>query len=421
MQDFLTYTVVLLIVIVLIGFFNEKVTKLTYEIALMLFAVFIGAVITLIASASSGMTVLELLTEVRLFDLEGFLMKGVLCFMLFAGSCHMKLSDFRRLARPIGVLSFFCTLLGAVFYGGLFYLVGLLAGLDISLPACLMFGSIVAPTDPIAATGILSKLGLPRDTGILIEGESLLNDGVGVALYVCFSGMVTQSSGGGFLYVMFRELIGAVIVGTVVTIPLFLLFKRTIDSKRRIYISLLTVALAYFLSDRLECSGAIASVVCGLLFAALRSRDETEAGEGNDVKAEADEEFDDFWGVFDNLLNSVLYVILGFTFMRILQMRMVLILSLAAVICNLLARSGSLFAGTFLMGKVPDGFSRWNFVKLLTWSGLHGGLSIALAMNTATMLSDDTYHIVLGCTYAIVFFTTVVQGLTVKKVYESIT
>ena len=411
---FLPIAVFILLMIVLIGFFNEKVSKLTYEIALMLFSVALGGVLVLIAAVIKGTTVSSLLLNVNLFDFEGFLMDGVLCFMLFAGSCHIKLSHFRRNARAVGVLAFLCTLLGAVFYGLLFYLASHIMRLGFSLPMCLMFGSIVAPTDPIAATSILNKCGLPKVTGFLIEGESLLNDGVGVALFVCFSGMVTNSVGEGFFRIMIREIAGAVLIGTAVSIPFYMIFKKTEDSKRRIFISLLTVALAYWLCELFSCSGAIASVVCGVLFASFRDRAEEKG-----VRMELTE-FDGFWDILDNLLNSVLYVVLGFSFIRILQMPYVIALSLIAVICNLIARSGSLFVSTFFMGELPDGFTRVNFTKLLTWGALRGGLSIALAMSTAPLLHENAYHIVLGCTYAIAFFTTVIQGLSMKRVYEKL-
>ena len=409
---FLPIAVFILFMIVMIGFFNEKVTGLTYEIALMLFSVILGGGAALAASLAKGTSVSNFLSGVAILDFEGFLMNGVLCFMLFAGSCHIKLSHFRRHARSVGVLAFLCTLLGAVFYGLLFYLASSLMRLGFSLPMCLMFGSIVAPTDPIAATSILNKCGLPSDTGFLIEGESLLNDGVGVALFVCFSGMVTNSVGEGFFQVMIREIVGAVIIGTAVSLIFYTIFKQTGDSKRRIFISLLTVSLAYWLCELFSCSGAIASVVCGVLFATFRDRAE-EKGFVMELT-----EFDGFWDILDNLLNSVLYVILGFSFVRILQMKYVIVLSLIAVICNLIARSGSLFVSTFFMGELPDGFSRGNFTKLLTWGALRGGLSIALAMSTAPYLDAEPYHIVLGCTYAIAFFTTVVQGLSMQKVYE---
>ncbi|MBQ7581206.1 MAG: cation:proton antiporter, partial [Lachnospiraceae bacterium] len=235
--------------IVVIGFFNEKVTKLPYEIALMLFSVVIGAIVMGVDALVEDQTVSGLLHDIQVFDLEDFLMKGVLCFMLFAGSFRMRLSDFKRLARPIGVLSILATLLGALIYGGLFYAAALAFKLPFSLPMCLMFGSIVSPTDPIAATSILNKFGLPADTSFVLEGESLLNDGVGVAIFVCFSNLVEaqKQTGGGFFTVFFGEILGAVLIGAVVSVVCFALFKRLVDNKRRIYISLFTVALSYSL------------------------------------------------------------------------------------------------------------------------------------------------------------------------------
>ncbi len=412
MEAFLPYAFILLLLIVLIGFLNEKTAKLTYEIALLLVSAGAGGIIVIFTAAMQGTTVREILSGVSLFNIESFLMKGVLCLMLFAGSCNMKLSDFRRLARPVGILAFLCTLLGAVLYGTLFYGVSACMGLSFSYPMCLMFGSIVAPTDPIAATSILKKFGLPEDTGFLIEGESLLNDGVGVALFVCFSGIVSGNGGERFLAVMIREIGGALVIGTVVTTVLFLIFKKTEDENRRIFVSLLNVITAYWLCECFSCSGALASVVCGVLFAALRTREEERH-----IKWDL-EIFDHFWEIMDNLLNSILYVILGLTFIRILEMPRVLILSLAAIICNLAGRFTSLFLGTCCMKKIPDGFSKGKFSALLTWGGLRGGLSIALAMSTLEFLPESTYHIVLGCTYAIVFFTTVFQGLTMEKVYH---
>ena len=394
----------------IVGFFNEKVTKLPYEISLMLFSTFIGIIFVVASSLFSGINVLE---RDQLMDIEGFLLEGVLCFMLFAGSCRMKLSDFKAQARQITVLSFVCTLLGAVFYGFLFYGASVLLGVNISLPVCLMFGSIVAPTDPIAATGILSKFGLPKNISFLIEGESLFNDGVGVALFVCFSGMATSSSSGSFAVVMLRELIGAVLVGAAATAICFLMFRFAKSKMLRIFTSMLAVSLSYAICEKFDFSGAIASVVCGILFSALRSR-------FSDEEPEAALSFDSFWETLDALFNSILYVMLGLSFVRILQMEYVVILSIVAISANFIARASSLSLSSLIMGRIPDGYSRFNFIKLLTWGGLRGGLSVALAMSTKGMIPDDVFHIILGGTYAIVFFTTVVQGLTLKPVYNRI-
>lgn len=399
-----------------LGFFNEKVTKLTYEISLMLFATVIGVLLLIGISLFHGTSIGDVLKEVQGFDINEFLMHGVLCFMLFAGSCSMKLKDFKTMAREITVLSVLCTLLGAVLYGLLIYGAGWILGLNLSLPVCLMFGSMIAPTDPIAATGILSKFGLPKNTSFLIQGESLFNDGIGVALFVCFSGMVSASSSSeeGFLAVMLREVIGAVAVGIVVTLVCFLMYRFSKHKFLKIFISLLTVSLSYALCEALHFSGAIASVVCGILFSELRSKYcENEEREHAEI-------FNSFWETLDVFLNSLLYILLGLSFVSILRMQNVLLLSLTAIIANLIARAGSLSISSLFIGKIPDQFSRFGFITLFTWGGLRGGLSVALAMSTKDMLPENVYFIILGCTYAVVFFTTVIQGLTMKPVYNRI-
>ena len=411
MNLFLLLTAVVLGVIMVVGFLNEKVFHLTYEIVLLLFSILVGILLLAAASIIKNSSASEVLENFQLFNLEELLINGVLCFMLFAGAHHLKLRQFKDEVRPISVLAVFCTLAGALIYGFLFFGISTLLRMPFTLPVCLMFGSIVAPTDPIAATSILKKFGLPERTGFLMEGESLLNDGVGVALFVVFSGIVTAEKSGGFFSVMLRELLGALLVGVVVTWISFQFFKRLEDKKLQIITSLFMISCSYVLCEKLECSGAIACVICGVCFSALRDRE--------DKKAPLDlAEFDSFWEILDTLLNSALYVILGISFVRILQMPHVFILSLIAIICNILSRSGSIFAGTFLLGPIPDGFTRKGFVVLFTWGGLKGGLSVALAMSTRAMLPELNYHILLGCVYAIVFFTTVVQGLTMKAVYD---
>lgn len=408
--------VVIIALICILGFFNEKVTKLTYEIALMLFSSILGVLLLVGIAVFQDTDIANILKDVQGFDIHDFLMHGVLCFMLFAGSCNMKLKDFKQQARQVTVLALVCTLLGAAFYGLLIYGAGILFGLNLTLPVCLMFGSIIAPTDPIAATGILSKFGLPKKTSFLIQGESLFNDGIGVALFVCFSSMVSASSSSdeGFVGVMLREVLGALAVGVVVTVLCFLMYRYCKHPYLKIFISLLTVSLSYALCEALHFSGAIASVICGILFSELRSR----FGESEEEKHA--ELFDSFWETLDVFLNSILYVLLGLSFISVLRMEYVLLLSGTAIIANLIARSASLSLSTLVIGEIPDNFSRFGFVTLLTWGGLRGGLSVALAMSTRDMVPEQTYFIILGCTYAVVFFTTVVQGLTMKPVYKRI-
>lgn len=406
--------VIIISLVCLLGFFNEKVTKLTYEISLMLFSVIIGVVILITTTIANGTQIADVLGQSGFLNIEGFLMEGVLCFMLFAGSCHMKLTDFKNQARQVSVLAFVCTLLGACFYGAIFFGASVLLRLNLSLPVCLMFGSIVAPTDPIAATSILSKFGLPKNISFLIQGESLFNDGVGVALFVCFYGMATASSSGGFVGVMLKEILGAVAVGAVVTAVVFLMFRNTKSKTLGIFVSLMMVSVSYAVCEWLGFSGAIASVVCGILFSCLRSKFCINDDSDKSLN------FDSFWETLDVLLNSMLYVMLGLSFVQILQMEHVVILSLIAIAANFIARIGSLSISSLFMGRIPDGYDRFNFIKLLTWGGLRGGLSVALAMSTGEMLPEQIYYIILGGTYAIVFFTTVIQGLSMKPVYNRI-
>ena len=292
MDNFLVNTVVLLALVVVFGYFNEKVTRFTHEISLMLFSVILGGILVVLGIAFEGRgTVSQTLEGIQVFNLEEFLMEGVLCFMLFAGSCHMRLLDFKKHARAISLLAAAATFLGAVFYGLIFYGVGRLLGFSLTIPVCLMFGSIVAPTDPIAATSILKKFNLPPGISFIIEGESLLNDGMGVALFIFFSGMVTAGESGGFFTVMAREILGAVIVGILVTAVCFPVFRRTGDEARQIFTSLLAVALSYVLCETFGFSGAIASVVCGVLFSALRNLAEHR---GNPLLTE---QFDIFWEI----------------------------------------------------------------------------------------------------------------------------
>ncbi len=400
------------------GFFNEKVTKLTYEISLMLFSIVIGIVLVILATVFDGTSVSETLDTSNFISIKEYLMEGVLCFMLFAGSCHMKLSDFKEMARQITVLSFVCTLLGTCFYGFLFYGAGILLGINLSLPVCLMFGSIVAPTDPIAATSILSKFGLPKKISFLIQGESLFNDGVGVALFVCFSGLVKGGNSDNVVMdivtVMLREVLGAAVVGIAVTLLCFLMFRFTKSKTLGIFASLLAASGSYALCELWNFSGAIACVVCGIVFSALRSKYSQ-----NDSPEKA-ELFDSFWETLDVLLNSLLYIMLGLTFVHVLQMEYIILLSVIAIAANLIARVASLSLSSLIIGKIPDGYNRRSFVELFTWGGLRGGLSVALAVSTKGMVSDDIFFIILGGTYAIVFFTTVIQGLTMKPVYSRI-
>ncbi|MCF0146311.1 MAG: cation:proton antiporter, partial [Eubacterium sp.] len=325
-------------------------------------------------------------------------------------SAGIKISKLKSDIKLITSLSLLTTLLGAVIFGALFFLVSKISGVGLSFPICLLFGAIVSPTDPIAATSILRKFNLPRRTGLVIEAESLFNDGVGVALFVCFSGIVKHAQSENFFLLLFQELGGGIAVGLAAGFLSFQLFKRTSNSFRRIAISLMAVAGAYAICTSLNFSGPIAAVVCGIFYATQKEK----------LKDQDFDHYDKFWEVIDVLANSAVYVIIGFYAAFVLNVPNAVILFIGAVIVNTIARAGSVSASAAMFRPLPDQYSVKHFTSLLTWGGLKGGLCLALALSTISFLPEQAFHIVAGCTFVIVFFTTVIQGLTMPRVYSRI-
>ncbi|MBO6258720.1 MAG: sodium:proton antiporter [Succinivibrio sp.] len=413
MNDFLPLVVALLFLVIIFNVINQKFFKFSYEIALMLFATITGGVMLCLNNFVFNVSLFEIITDLHTLNIESFLMNGALCFMLFAGSCHMRVQDFKKDARSIGVYSLLATFVGSVFYGLVFYLFVEAFGLSLSILECLILGSIISPTDPIAATSILNRFGLPQRTGFLIEAESLLNDGVGVVAFVFFTGsyLADLSPNISMFDVLIHQLAGAIVIGAAVSFVCFNLLGKEDDFKQRIYISMLCVSLSYLLCQYFKCSGPIACVVCGVMFSDWRTRQSHEV-------QETFANFDICWEAIDNFLNSVLYVIMGLSVLFIMQMDAVVVICIATVVSNFFGRGGSVYVCSFFLKEIPDKFSRSGFTVLLTWGGLRGGLCIALAMSTKTVVPDDHFQYIMGATYAIVFFTTVVQGLSLKRVYN---
>lgn len=286
--------------------------------------------------------------------------------------------------------------------------------MNIDLWTCILLGCIVSPTDPIAATGILNKLGMSKNVTSVIECESLFNDGTGVALFLFVKGIISQKSGGNFFYIMGKELFGAVIVAVVVSFLLFSLLKLTKDPVKHILISLTDVMLVYVICEHMGFSGVIASVVCGMCFAYMRNRIARKL-----VVQDPEELYDNFWEIVDGVLNAVLFMLLGLSVMNAQASRHFAALIPIAIVIVILSRYVGVRSCTFFMekGRMPGNYSRGEFSMLMTWSALKGGLSLALALGTAELLATDTYLIILNATYITIFFTVLIQGLTTKRVY----
>lgn len=413
-MSILLFLIIILIFIVFIGIMNEKYFHIQSDIALILFS-FIISMILLISSKLLQIESLDsFVTGLGDFGFEEYLMDGVLCFMLFSGASKVNMKKFRENVRAISLLALLTTMLSSVFYGVLFYLVSYLFGFGMDILTCILLGCVVSPTDPIAATGILNKIGLSKNVCSVIENESLFNDGTGVTLFIFVRSLVIHSGDSNFAVLMFKEIVGAVAVAFAVSFLLFKLMEVTRDPIKYILISLLDVSLVYIICEHLGFSGVIASVVCGMYFSYAYSKIERR------VKViDTRDLYKDFWEIMESLLNAVLFVMIGLLVLNIEVSKYVFILVPAAIIANVCARSFGVAVSSILTGKknIPGNYNVFEYVTLMTWSALKGGLSLALAFGTKEFLSKDVYDIFINVTYVTIFFTVLVQGLTVKNVY----
>lgn len=411
-ESILAPIVIMLAIVVFFGFLNEKTVQLPTEIALLLSGLVISVFIIVM-----GIEVGNSSNEMSEFLLDKFLVEGILCFMLFAGACKLRYCDLKKQLKLISCMAMISTLLATAIYGALIYGIATLVGLtQLSFLECLLLGCIVAPTDPIAAMSILKKAGLPEDIALAIEGESLFNDGVGVALFAIMSGIISGSNSSvtvaSFVQLITKEILGALLVGAIISLILYKLFTLTTDIYRQIFISLLAVSLSYVLCESWGFSSAIAAVICGISFATYMDKPESENPEAFRV-------YRNFWEVIDSLLNSTLYVMLGLTFVNI-----VLFAPgnygwiLLAIVINVIARYIGIFVGSMPVKEKPQNLKQVPFTNLLTWAGLKGALCLALAMSAESYLSAEAFQVILIATFGVVLFTTLGQGLTIGWFYK---
>ena len=412
-MDILLFLIVILAFIVCIGIMNEKIFHLQSDIALIFFSLILSLLLVVVRNVFPIEALRNFIENLGDFGFEEYLMDGVLCFMLFAGASKVNMGKFRQNLRPICLLALLTTLISSFLYGVLFFGVATLFGIDMDIWTCVLLGCVVSPTDPIAATGILNKIGLSKNVCSVIENESLFNDGTGVTLFIFVRSLIIHSGDSNFATLMFKEIVGAVAVALAVSFVLFRLMELTRDPVKYILISLLDVSAVYMICEHLGFSGVIASVVCGMYFSYAMSKIERR------VKViDPREYYEDFWEILESILNAVLFVMIGLLVLDIEISRYAYIVIPASIVIIIMSRAIGVFVSSILTGKnIPGNYSLTEFVALMTWSALKGGLSLALAIETAEYLAPEIYKIFINVTYVTIFFTVLVQGLSVKKVY----
>ena len=386
------------------SYINYKYFRFPASIGLMLIALLMS--FGLITLNHFGLNLVPKVTLLlKSIDFSEALMHGMLSFLLFAGALHININDLAREKWTITILATIGVVLSTVIVGyGSFWVLGRF-GIHISLIYCMVFGALISPTDPIAVMGILKTAGVPQALETKIAGESLFNDGVGVVVFIVLLGIATgehQASFGNIVGLLAQEALGGILFGFLAGGLAFLMLRNIDNYQVEILITLALVTGGYALAFVLHVSGPIAIVVAGLLIGnhgrLLAMSDQTR------------EHLDAFWELADEILNGVLFVLIGLEVL-------VLTLSVNHVVAGvfiiplvLLARFISVGLPVALLRLMGE-FSP-KAVRIMTWGGLRGGISIALALSLPVGMERNT---VLTATYIVVVFSILVQGLTIGR------
>jgi CPA1 family monovalent cation:H+ antiporter len=393
---------VLITLAAVFSFLNYRYLRLPTAIGLMLIALLTSLGLILLAPYADGMQdyARRLL---RAVDFDETLLHGMLSFLLFAGAIHVNLEDLAEQRWVIAMLAT-ASVLGATFIiGYLGYGLFALLGLDVPLIYCLLFGALISPTDPIAVLGILKGAGAAKSLETKITGESLFNDGVAVVVFLVLLGIATGShdaAAGTILFLFMQEAVGGVVYGLAIGALAYWMLKQVDEYSVEVLITLALTTGGYALAERLHLSAPIAIVVAGLLIG--------NHGRSLAMSDRTREHLDTFWELIDEILNAVLFVLIGMEVLVLAYRDEYLYAGILAIPIALFARLVAVGVPIGLIRRYRD-FSPM-VVTILTWGGLRGGISVALALSLPTGQIRDT---LVTVTYVVVVFSILVQGLSI--------
>ena len=352
-------------------------------------------------------------TAILGIDFHEVLMKGMLSFLLFAGALHVNLGDLLSRKWAIGSIATVGVVLSTFLVGFAVYGVTQALGLPLALIYCLVFGALIAPTDPIAVLGILKTVKVPASLQAKIAGESLFNDGVGIVVFIIMTAIAVGSAHGGSItaldvVILFvRETLGGAALGLATGFLAYYAMKSIDDHNVEVMITLALVMATYGIASALHLSGPIAVVLAGILIGNRGSRFAMSETTREHVHT--------FWSVLDEMMNAALFLLIGFEVVALSLTGEVGILMALAIPIVLAARFVSVGTPLTLLGLRRE-YTK-GAIPVLTWGGLRGGISVALALSLPAGPERD---IILAVTYAVVIFSIVVQGLTVRALVERV-
>lgn len=388
---------------------NYRFLRMPTAIGLMTIALIMSLV--LIGLAKFGYSTIEQEVELMLssIDFNATLLHGMLSFLLFAGALHINLEDLAKQRLVIGILAT-ASVIGATFLigGGAWYISALL-DLNIPIIYCLLFGALISPTDPIAVLGILKTAGASKSLETKIAGESLFNDGIAVVVFLVIAAIATGTkpvTAETIFHIFAMEVVGGVLYGLLLGGVSFWMLKQVDNYSVEVLITLAITTGGYALAESLHLSAPIAIVVAGLLIG--------NHGRKLAMSQSTREHLDTFWELIDEVLNAVLFVLIGLELVVIALDQKYLLAGLLAIPLVLSARMISVALPIGIMRRFRS-FSP-GVVSILTWGGLRGGISVALALS---LPPGDIRNALVTITYMVVVFSVLVQGLTLAPLVRA--
>lgn len=400
-----TIIAILLTVTALFAYINHSIFKLPTAIGLMFIALVFSIGVMFLGHFLPELVedARELLTSV---NFSQAVLQGVLSFLLFAGALNMSVFELKRERAVVAVLSTVGVIISTILIGFAVRGIVLFGGIDLPLMYCFVFGALISPTDPVAVLSTLRTSKLSKALQARIAGESLFNDGMGLIMFFGFVAVATGShnfDGGDVVFITVRVIAGGIVLGLLLGWLTSWFMKRTTDARVRVLITLACANGGYALAMHLNLSAPIAVVVAGLVLGSRRPSIPNEGGEYSPV--------DVFWEIIDEVLNAILFVFIGFYLM-------VLPLEAHELFAGFLAIPVVLAARFLSVGSIMCAFRLARHrgpmaIGLLTWGGIRGGISIAMAL---TLTNEPVRELLVSMTYVVVAFSVLVQGLTIRKV-----
>jgi CPA1 family monovalent cation:H+ antiporter len=408
-MDLFVIIALLVILSAVYSYINARFIKLPGTIGIVTLAIAVS-IITIVVDSLNPKVAKYLTLLADNINFSRTVLNIMLGFLLFSGSFSLNTRRLKKEMRPVFVLSTIGVVLSTAAFGGLFYGVTHLFDINIPLVYCFLFGALISPTDPVSVSAIVKNSRLPTSLETIISGESLFNDGIGLVLFITILEF-TQSGAdnidfaqAGLLFV--REVFGGILLGILFGFIAFRLMKTITDFQTIVLISVALVMSISVVATFMHLSIPLAVVTAGL-FAGNRSIniDNTERSH---------QALEKFWQLIDEMLNTILFVMIGLQMINLPYLNNYWLIGSLGIVIILISRWFSIMIPLVFFNKLVN--INFKNINILTWAGLRGGISIALALS----LPYSPYrHIILAGAYFIVIFSVVVQGLTLNKVINA--